>query len=201
MSSTSNIRNVYFILKSLEIADIFQRFSVFLKIENYDFLKMGDFVCSDLPSGLKFPVILEDSWFKNPEIELEIRTNGHTYAGILMIGKPENQNFSISGTTTVYRIREPADHISLECTILVEEFSSKILEKSEILEEKKIGITRETQTERAKKLVQRDGETQFPSFVSLRIARFLSHSSPHSTRISANFGPDTIDYRTPAGKV
>ncbi|UMM21715.1 hypothetical protein L5515_003281 [Caenorhabditis briggsae] len=139
----------------------------------------------------------EDSWFKNPEIELEIRTNGHTYAGILMIGKPENQNFSISGTTTVYRIREPADHISLECTILVEEFSSKILEKSEILEEKKIGITRETQTERAKKLVQRDGETQTLPFPVTPPPRECSDSSTQTTQNTGSLPQNLLESLQP----
>uniref|UniRef100_A0A1I7T7B7 GSDH domain-containing protein n=1 Tax=Caenorhabditis tropicalis TaxID=1561998 RepID=A0A1I7T7B7_9PELO len=61
---------------------------------------MGDFVKSDLPNGWNFPVLLDDSWFAAPEFEVEIRTNGHIYAGIMDLGgdgKDVNGNDSFGG--------------------------------------------------------------------------------------------------------
>ncbi|CAL2035225.1 unnamed protein product [Caenorhabditis brenneri] len=155
MSGT--IRNVFFILKDIEITDIFQRFSVFLKIENYEPLEMGHFVKGDLPNGLTFPVLLEDQWFEKPEIDVEIRTNGLVYAGIFEIGETlKNSNLSISGIATVYNTRDPSESISLECTILVE---NPVMEPEEE-KEKKIMMTRETQTEKEKPKSVKNGETQ-----------------------------------------
>ncbi|CCD73745.2 Transcription initiation factor TFIID subunit 7 [Caenorhabditis elegans] len=164
MSGT--IRNVYFIMEEIEIFDIFQRFSVFLKLEHYEMLKMGDFLKNELPNGLKFPVLLESTWFEKPEFEVEIRTNGHIYAGILDIngaepgdkGAEPNQNLSISGTAKVYNINDPTDHITLKCTILIEDPVAERAEKPEV-----VAPTRDeqTQTEREKlrKVVEKGVQT------------------------------------------
>ncbi|EFP06083.1 hypothetical protein CRE_05824 [Caenorhabditis remanei] len=159
------LRNVFFILKSIEISDIFQRFSVFLKIENYDFVEMDTCVKSDLPKGLNFPVLLGEKWFEKPEFEVEIRTKGKIFAGIFDIEETEKvKNFSISGVTTVYNVRDAADHLSIELAVLVEE--PKIDNRVEI---EKIMVTRETQTTREPRKSVKNGETQvgWPGFKNL----------------------------------
>lgn len=70
------------------------------------------------------------------------------------------QNLSISGTAKVYNINDPTDHITLKCTILIEDPVAERAEKPEV-----VAPTRDeqTQTEREKlrKVVEKGVQVWF----------------------------------------
>uniref|UniRef100_A0A8R1HPX1 Uncharacterized protein n=1 Tax=Caenorhabditis japonica TaxID=281687 RepID=A0A8R1HPX1_CAEJA len=153
---SGHLRNVYFILESIDISDIVQRFSVFLKLENYELVALGEFIKTELPQGLNFPVLLNEKWFENPEFELEIRTEKSVFAGILGVGKTDEKNFlTSSGVATVYDTKNSHQQLDICCTIVIEDASSKI---GNAQKREEIMVTRETQTEKERR--KRDAKSQ-----------------------------------------
>ncbi|CAI5444329.1 unnamed protein product [Caenorhabditis angaria] len=113
-------KKVSFILESIDFPpENHQKIQVYLKIENYEWLKIGDFLGgSDLPIGVDFGVLVADTW-QGAEIELKFQKDELDYFGVLNLDQNE-KTLQISGIGQVFEFRNPKNVISFKCAILVE---------------------------------------------------------------------------------
>ncbi|CAI2349637.1 unnamed protein product [Caenorhabditis sp. 36 PRJEB53466] len=116
---SGSIREIGFILNDIKTTDIFQRYSIYLKIENYEPIKIGDFGKTDLPKGQTFPVLLGEKWFDRSEIELEVRKNGEKYSAIVGFNCRDS-NAGLYGTLDLFNERNREETLEITCTIVIE---------------------------------------------------------------------------------